>query len=103
MNITCHFPTLLQSEHSLDFVAQQTSSSSGGSSAAKLSENIRFSARATGLPPISPAGGGVMEEKGIVLPELSCRTAAELPLPDYCRFGGAPSTARQLRRVYSGS
>ena len=31
-----------------------------------------------------------MEEKGIVLSELSCRTAAELPPPDCCRsFGGS--------------
>ncbi|CAL8403450.1 unnamed protein product [Boreogadus saida] len=43
-----------------------------------------------GLPPSSPSRslGGSPEdghgwmEKGIVLPELSCRTAAELPPPD---------------------
>ena len=33
-----------------------------------------------------------MEEKGIVglLPELSCRTAAELPMPDFSAPGGHP-------------
>ena len=31
-----------------------------------------------------------MEEKGIVLPELSCRTAAELPQPDFSAPGGHP-------------
>jgi hypothetical protein len=29
-----------------------------------------------------------MEEKGIVFPELSCRTAAELPPPDFSAPGG---------------
>ena len=36
------------------------------------------------------SGGGDMEGKGIVLPEMGCRTAAELPtqeLPDYRRSG----------------
>ncbi|CAL8252571.1 unnamed protein product [Boreogadus saida] len=31
------------------------------------------------LPPSSPRQSRDMEEKGIVLPELSCRTAAEPP------------------------
>ena len=38
-----------------------------------------------------------MEEKGIVLPELSCRTAAELPLPDW------PPSKPSVRRRQSGS
>ena len=75
LNITSHFPTPLQSEHSYDFVDQRTSSSGGGNSevALQLSSGsaIHFS-----------IGGGDIEEKGIALPELSCRTAAELPLPD---------------------
>ncbi|CAL8372658.1 unnamed protein product [Boreogadus saida] len=56
-----------------------------------------------------------MEEKGIVLRELSCRTAAELPapeLPDCCRscpppkpFGryGASAAVRQFRRCTPGA
>ena len=34
-----------------------------------------------------------MEEKGIVLRELSCRTAAELPTPDLPDFGGTAGAA----------
>ena len=38
-----------------------------------------------------------MEEKGIALPELSCRSATELPQPDWRRsFGGSPAAVRQL-------
>ena len=39
-----------------------------------------------------------MEEKGIVLPELSCRTAAELPPPD-CRrsFGSSLAAVKAVR------
>jgi hypothetical protein len=38
-----------------------------------------------------------MEEKGIILPELNCRTDAELPLPD-CR----QSYRHQKRRILKG-
>ena len=31
-----------------------------------------------------------MEQKGIILPELHCRTAAELPPPDFSAPGGNP-------------
>ncbi|CAL8349053.1 unnamed protein product [Boreogadus saida] len=42
--------------------------------------------------------GGDTEKKWIVLPELSCRTAAEPPPPD-CRrsFGGSPAAIEAIR------
>ena len=53
LNITAHFPTPLQSEHSYDFVDQRTSSSSWGTSAAaQIREYNPFLCRtAAGLPP----------------------------------------------------
>ena len=72
MNITSHFPTPLQSEHRYDFVDQRTSSSGGGNSALAL----QLSSGST-----IPFSGGVSSapEKGIALPELSCRASAKFP------------------------
>ncbi|CAL8336539.1 unnamed protein product [Boreogadus saida] len=60
------------------------------------------------VPPAGAAGllpklrrqsrGGVMEEKGIVLPELSCRTAPELPPPDCRRISGGVLRELKCRR-----
>ena len=75
LNITSHFPTPLQSEHSNDFVDQRTNSSGGGNSAAALQLSSRSTIPfSSGLPPKlrRQSGGGDMEEKGIVLQELSC-------------------------------
>ncbi|CAL8286725.1 unnamed protein product [Arctogadus glacialis] len=47
-----------------------------------------------------------MEEKGIVLPELSCRTAAELPPPELsCRTAAElpPPELLDCRRSFGGS
>ena len=97
LNSTSHFPTPLQSEHGYDFVDQRTSSSGGGNSAAaQLRECNPFLCRtAAELSPPELRGG--MEEKGIVLPELSCRTAAVWP-PS--KSPGRP--VRQLRRGEHG-
>jgi hypothetical protein len=90
LNSTSHFPTPLQSEHGYDFVDQRTSSSGGGNSAAaQLRECNPFLCR-TAAELRWQSGGGAMEEKGIVLPELSCRNAAELTPPDFSAPGGQP-------------
>ncbi|CAL8342301.1 unnamed protein product [Boreogadus saida] len=114
-------------EHSKDFVDQRTSSSGGGiSAAAQLWEYNPFLCRTVAkrhLPELRDcrqsfsrkSGGGDMEEKGILLPELSCWTAAELPPPDMSapgghqpeqqeNFGGSPAAqARVARRQFGSS
>ncbi|CAL8236628.1 unnamed protein product [Boreogadus saida] len=102
-------------------VDQRTSSSGGGNSAAALQlssgSTIPFSA---GLPlrPRRQSGGGDMEEKGIALPELSCRTGteasaavrqlrrctpgAELP-PKLCGCSGGCTPGAQLRAPHAGA
>jgi hypothetical protein len=76
-NITSHFPTPLQSEHSKDFVDQRTSSSGGGiSAAAQLREYNPF----------------------------LCRTVAELHPPELrdCRqsFSGSPEEETWRRKGF---
>ena len=73
---------------------------SGGSGGGK-------SAAARQLPPPElrwHSGGGDIEEKGIVLPELSCWTAAELPPPELpdCRqsFGMSATAVQSLSPPY---
>ncbi|CAL8362695.1 unnamed protein product [Boreogadus saida] len=48
-----------------------------------------------GAPPKPQSGGGDMEEKGILLSELSCRTAAKLPLSDISAPGGHLRSSRK--------
>ncbi|CAL8251418.1 unnamed protein product [Boreogadus saida] len=69
-----------------------TSCSGGGNLAAALQLSSGSTIPFSAVQPSKlrrQSGGGDMEEKGIVLQELSCRTAAKLPPPD-CRrsFGG---------------
>ena len=84
LNITSHFPTPLESDHSYDFVDQRTSSSGGGNSAAALQLSSGSTIPFSSIPPPLDCRrifGGSPAEKGIVLPELSCRAAAEFPPP----------------------
>ena len=57
----------------------------GNSAAAQLRECNPFLCRTA-----SSFGGSQEGEKGIVLPELSCRNAAELTPPDFSAPGGQP-------------
>ncbi|CAL8404104.1 unnamed protein product [Boreogadus saida] len=69
--------------------ARTSSSGGANSAAAQLREYNPF---LFGLSPKlrRQSGGENMEKKGIVLPELSCRTATELPPPDFSAPGGHP-------------
>ena len=91
MNITSHFPTALQSEHSYDFVDQRTSSSGGGNSAAALQLSSRSTIPfSTGLQPRYPC-------QTFQLPEdtrrSSRKASAAVQLPDY-----TTGAAGRLRR-----
>ncbi|CAL8279845.1 unnamed protein product [Boreogadus saida] len=98
-----------------------TISSGGGNSVAALQlssgSTIPFSA---GLPlrPRRQSGGGDMEEKGIALPELSCRTGAEVSAavrqlrrctpgaelpPKLCGCSGGCTPGAQLRAPHAGA
>ena len=92
---------------------QRTSSSGGGNLAAaqlRVYNPFLCQTAAEFPPPKMPdcrrsIGGSPEEEKGTVLPELSCRAAAELPTPAVGRRRSRPAEAeasaavRQLRQT----